>query len=205
MMRFIHIRRFADHFRRSERGIAFLEFALALPILLLLFIGVIEVSRYLIFRMKLEAAGIQALDIIGQNINVDDVALQNMIEALPPMMLPFDNMNMDVIITHAARPSHPDRTCKAVTMWKYPAGARSKISTGRYAPIETGQINLFPNDSIMAIEITADYRPVVDALFIGSLIGSLDSRVYTLGYTHVRYITFRLDPVTGKRLDPPCI
>jgi Flp pilus assembly protein TadG len=41
-------------FNKSEEGLALIEFAFAIPVLIILFIGVVELTRYVLIVQKIE-------------------------------------------------------------------------------------------------------------------------------------------------------
>ena len=191
--------------RDSQQGTALMEFALALPILLTMFIGVVEISRFVLFQSKLESVALQALDVTNQNVNVNATSLNNLFAALPAMMEPYDLSGVSIVLTQAVRPAHPTKNCKAAAAWQYPSssGSRSVEGARTFPVVDTKKIQLTPNDSVLALEITTIYRPLVDSNFMRDLIG--DFRIYHLGYARARYGAFMLHPVTGRKITVPCI
>jgi Flp pilus assembly protein TadG len=70
--------------KRSDRGTALVEFALAAPVMILLLIGLIEVGRYMYFAVKMANAaragvdyGAQSLAAAGNTAGIQNAALQD--------------------------------------------------------------------------------------------------------------------------------
>lgn len=74
----------------DKRGVAALEFALLLPILLLMYFGSAEVTRAVLASRKLTLATRALSDLLGQQAgSVDDTKLADIFAASVPVMSPF--------------------------------------------------------------------------------------------------------------------
>ena len=51
---------------RKQEGLAYLEFAITLPFLLALFLGAVEVTRYIIILEKVEKVSVTMSDLVAQ-------------------------------------------------------------------------------------------------------------------------------------------
>ena len=89
------------YFKRSESGIAALEFALILPIMVTILIGIIETSRMALFDQKLKTTTYQLADLITQNDEVSRALLTDYTNAAQKLMEPFD-FNGTIIFTSVA-------------------------------------------------------------------------------------------------------
>jgi len=199
-------RRMLSRSLRETRGTVLIETALILPLLILMFYGVVEVSRYILYREKLQSAVLQSLDVINQNTNVNAASLDHLFHAIPTMMAPYAFTNPQVLVTQVIRPSDLTKECAAVAVWHYPAenAGISKVAKREYAIADTGGIVLRANDSLMSFEVMADYTPILDTSFIRKLLGSASLRLYKVGYVHARYRAFSLHPQTGRPVRKPC-
>lgn len=183
----------------DERAAVLLEFAIALPVLLILFFGVYEISRYLLFRERLESAAIQMLDLITQGTNVDATTLDNVYSTLPPIMLPYSAENPRIIVTQIVR---PPGNCQPVSLWQFREGG-SRIAPTVGSRVDLDQIVLEPGDNVMAIEVMADYRPVINNRYTQGFIGEF--RQYVASFGHTRYGSFNIDPTTARVVTPGCV
>lgn len=189
---------------RECGGVAAVEFAMVLPLLMLMLFGIIEVSHYLLFREKLESAATQMLDIVNQGNNVDALSLDNLFSTLPDMMDPYMPGHPHVVITQIIRPVPQvvGQVCKPIAVWQYTLGS-SKIAPTMGQPAETGEIVMPAGDNVMAIEVFVDYVPFFNNAFSRSLLGGAQ-RMYTVSYEHGRYGSFNIDPNNGRAVSTPC-
>lgn len=183
----------------DQRAAVLLEFAIALPVLLLLFFGIYEISRYLLFRERLESSAIQMLDLITQSTNVDAASLDNVYATLPVMMSPYAANNPRIIVTQIVRPAG---ACQPVSLWQFRAGG-SRVAPTVGQRVDLDQIVLEPGDNVMAIEVMADYQPVIDNSYARNLIGQYQQ--YVVSFGHTRYGSFNIDPNTARAVVPNCV
>ena len=83
-------------FTRNEQGIAATEFALVLPFLLMLLMGVIEFSNVMTVERKLLNSMQTTADLIGQQTDVTNSDLTNIFTAAKLTMSPFDTTPLTV-------------------------------------------------------------------------------------------------------------
>lgn len=183
----------------DERAAVLLEFAIALPVLLILFFGVYEISRYLLFRERLESSAIQILDLITQNTNLTAGSIDAIYATLPDLMLPYTVSNSRIIITQVVR---PPGNCQPVALWQFRPGG-SIVAPAVGGRVDLDQIQLDAGDNLMTIEITGDYEPISDNSYVSGLLGSFSQ--YVQAYGHTRYGSFNIDPNSGRVPAVPCV
>jgi hypothetical protein len=191
-------------FKKSRAGAAMIEFALVLPVLVLLFLGMVETAHFLLFREKMESAASQLLDIMNQNQNLDVNSLNNLYAVVPEMMKPYPADQARTVVTQIVRPISPvpNRECSPTALWQYPQGG-SKIAPNVGGGVVLGEINMAAGDNVSTIEITMNYKPYIDNKFTRTFLGGAQN-MYTATYAHARYGSFNLDPVTRAFLTAPC-
>lgn len=81
---------------RNDRGVAAVEFALVLPVLLLILMGVIELSNVMMVERKLLNAMQSTADLIGQETDITDSELTDIFFAAQLTMNPYDTSNLTI-------------------------------------------------------------------------------------------------------------
>ncbi len=87
-------------FIRNHRGVAMAEFALMLPVLMLLTAGSFEVARYALMTQKLDRIAATLSDLIARsNVeNITETEISNIIDSALYMAQPFDIAGENMII-----------------------------------------------------------------------------------------------------------
>jgi Flp pilus assembly protein TadG len=85
-------------FWRDRRGIAAVEFALVLPVMILFSLGVAEVGRFALLTLKLQHAANTMADLASRDEELSLAAVQSMFSAMQHIVQPFDLTNDGVVI-----------------------------------------------------------------------------------------------------------
>ena len=97
--------RLFKRFRTETRGVALVEFALILPMMLTLLIGVIEVSNLTRLDRKVTNAAHTATDLVSQNSSLSEAELTDIYKAVELSLFPFDqNMIRVAIVSYVYDP-----------------------------------------------------------------------------------------------------
>jgi Flp pilus assembly protein TadG len=76
-------------FRKSQEGVAAVEFALILPLMLLIFFGVVESSMALLCRADISIMSSTAADLISQESTTNTADLSNVYAAASTVLYPY--------------------------------------------------------------------------------------------------------------------
>jgi Flp pilus assembly pilin Flp len=151
--------------RRDNRGVAAIEFALMLPMLIALLIGCLEVTFKIWSTQKAEKLAVTLSDVIAQSTAVTNSDLQALIGAVDKIMdpFPFGGDKGKIIISSIYVPQ--DETDADVN-WQcaFPASggltASSKFGAeGSIADLPDG-FTLVEKDNVIVTEIFYKYTPI---------------------------------------------
>lgn len=174
---------------RCQRGVALVEFALVLPFLLIMLIGVIEITRMMLFYQKIDNATSNAADVITR-MNFEDVPCSGPLglrtiheDTLPRMVAPYDYKgNGGALIVSAIEAEYPnpndasdDEPLRQRIAWQWNSGgyaSRLGVSGAKPAPAEWPAVfsaapnegGMFNGDRIIAVEVYYIYRPLLPGL-----------------------------------------
>lgn len=116
----------AAPFLRETGGVAVIEFALVFPVMLLLYIGIVDVSRGVIATRKLDVLARTAADLISQQSTNNTVSSQTMstiFTASSALMQPFDPTGATITLSAVAIQKKSNNTCcDALVQWSYTQG-----------------------------------------------------------------------------------
>lgn len=160
----------ATKFRSSAHGLAMIEFALVLPVLLLLFGGVIEMTRYVLAHQKVDKAANSLADFLGQQNSPGDFPLATLDAAFDKLVAPFDTAQSGFIVTGITL---NNQSVPTIT-WQHSRGAvqASKIGSGNGQTANISGIILRDNEQLVAAEVFYSHSALLDN--IGAISQSLN-------------------------------
>ncbi len=154
------LRRLLQIARRQE-GIAYLEFAIALPLLAALLMGAVEVTRYILIVQKVEKAAVTISDVVAQSQTINSAQLAQLIEAAKEVMKPYSfNSNGYVIISSVTKTG----VNAPKVNWQYAGGGswvKSSLvgvtgGTALWLPF-----TLDDKENVIIAEVFYNYTPIV--------------------------------------------
>jgi len=164
---------------RCRQGVALIEFALTLPILILLFLGAVELTRFAILHQKLDKAAGAMADFVTQANSISDSDLDAFADAVAQIMGPF-GYSGTVVFSSVLVTNTPIAPCTgsnaACISWQRAklGGDASKIgSEGGNAILPSG-FDLQDGQNIIVAEVYFDYDPLLPAT--GALIPALTAQ-----------------------------
>ena len=86
-------------FKTSEEGIAAVEFALVVPIMIALFFASVEVSNILIVDRKVTTATAAIADLIAQDVEITDAEMADIFAVGAALLAPFDSTEFSVTVS----------------------------------------------------------------------------------------------------------
>jgi hypothetical protein len=148
---------------RDRSGLAFLEFALVLPILLLLLLGGIEVSRYIQVSQKADKLAHTIVDLVAQSPTISTQDLQQIMAAARHVMEPY-NFTDDgtIIISCVGYNSNNELRVK----WQYTGGGNlvraSRIGALDGAPALPAGFTVEAKDNVIISETFFSLAPMLN-------------------------------------------
>ena len=74
----------------DRRGVALIEFGFAVPILIIMTFGTVELSRYVLLHQKLDRIAMTLADLIAQSEELAETDINNIFDAVSHIGQPFD-------------------------------------------------------------------------------------------------------------------
>jgi Flp pilus assembly protein TadG len=139
-------------FRRAHSGIAAVEFAMILPVMLVLVLGAVEVTSALICKTDVSNTASTAADLIAQESSVDTADMTNVFAALSALNYPFPTSGLKVVITSVI----DDGKGGGKVDWSQ-ANTGSARTTNSSVTVPAGLITT--GGSVILAEVTYSYTP----------------------------------------------
>lgn len=148
-------------FRKDEEGIAYVEFALALPLLIALFMGAVELTRYIIIVQKVEKATTTLSDVVAQSQTITTAQLNQLVEAAREVVQPYSfEQNGYVIISSVTRtgvqPPRVNWQYEGGGSWIQPSQVGIAGATADWVPFD-----MTDKENIIIAEVYYNYTPIV--------------------------------------------
>jgi Flp pilus assembly protein TadG len=158
----------------NESGLAAVEFALLLPVMLVLFFGIVEVSLALAARADVTNVASTGADLIAQESSVASSDMSNVWSAMNAILYPYNTSVAKMTMTSIAY----DTTSKSLTAGKV-AWSCTKNGTARTAgatvTLPSGLMTA--NGSVIMSEITYSYSSPTTQIITAPL--SMTNTFYT--------------------------
>lgn len=85
--------------RRNEDGVAIVEFALILPLLILALLGSVDVTRAMMADRKLSTMASSVGDLVAREERMQEGTMNEIFDAVAPLMTPFNAGLADIRVT----------------------------------------------------------------------------------------------------------
>lgn len=151
-------------FIKRNDGVALIEFSIVLPFLLILFLGMIELSNYTLQNQKLDKVASSMADFVTQSQTISTSDLQAFGLAVPQIMKPY-NFKGTVIFTSASNSPEAAGSCKERTCinWQYRilGNDASRLGNAISNIALPGNYTILPNQNIIIAEAFLHYEPIL--------------------------------------------
>jgi Flp pilus assembly protein TadG len=149
--------------RHRDEGIAAVEFAFTLPVLIALCLGGFEVSSYAMLNIKLQHAANAMAELATMDEQLPATTLDGMFAAVTQIVAPFPFGNRGTAIVTGVGATAAG--APPVVNWqRVGAGTLTAISTvgapGGAATVPN-DLPVTPLDSLVVAEVVYDYRPIL--------------------------------------------
>jgi len=155
--------------RNDERGVALVEFACVLPVLLLMYLGGYQVMDALSCNRKVTITARAVADLTTQNAGVTNSSVATILSAATEIMAPYKATNALVRVTELQTDSKGNTT----VFWSQDNRGSGLAQTTAYALPTNIKVN---GSCIIISEVFYSYTPPVTFGIVGPL--SLSDKIY---------------------------
>jgi Flp pilus assembly protein TadG len=163
------IKRRIGGFAQDNEGLAAVEFALLVPLMLSLWLGAVELSQGIAADRKVTLTARTISDLVSQVSSINNSDMTNSLNAAAAVMAPYSSSNLKVTVSSITI----DANGKATVAWSDTLNgtARAKGSAVTLAAALT-----VPNTSLIWSEVQYAYTPTIGYVVTGSL--TLKDQIY---------------------------
>lgn len=169
--------------RRDRRGAVLIEFAFAVPILVLILIGCYEATRYVFIHQKLDRIATAMANLVARADGISSAQIDDLFDAAQQLAEPYDlAANGRLVVSSVYRPEDDD----ARLAWQWtspgPLSVTSHIGVdGGVATLPTGLI-VRTGENVIVAEVWFRYHPLFGSFMFG------DSELYHAAFNRPRII-----------------
>lgn len=148
--------RSARGFLNEGRGTAAIEFAIIVPLMIVLYVGAAEIGNTLTVSRRADEVVYTAADLVAQEKTISGNKIADYVQAAGSILAPYSTNNLTVVLTSVVADDR-NRPKVAWSCGYYGGQARS---TGSNFPVPDGLTE--KNSSVIVAEITYRYDPMID-------------------------------------------
>lgn len=142
-------------FAQDRRGVAAVEFALSLPIMLILMIGSAETTEALNYKRKVNQVAISVADLVAQAETVSKADMSDIMFASSLIMEPYSASNLKVIVASIEFNAKGD----AKVAWSINESGGTPWTKGSKPPISIPSGLNNPNTTMIVGQTNGQYIP----------------------------------------------
>ena len=149
------------NFRRDEKGVSALEFALIAPLLALFYVGCVELSTTLIADRKVTTAASSMGDLVARESSIDNCQIDDVFEAVRLAFQPYSDtqarLRVSSIVPDAGDPN------TTLVDWSYSNANWTDRAAGSSVTLPAGI--MATDGSIIMAEVEYTYSPPFNQIF----------------------------------------
>jgi Flp pilus assembly protein TadG len=158
-------------FRQDRQGVAIVEFAVALPVMLIAYLGTVDVTQMVMASRKITQLTSALADLTARAQTVAPADISNIFDAAQMILTPFSSTPAKMIISNIVIDSNgAARVC-----W---SSQRNSVALARGAAITIPPALRVPNTSIIMAQASYDYTPIAGYVITG-VVTLGDDPIYT--------------------------
>ncbi|MCZ7660468.1 MAG: pilus assembly protein [Xanthobacteraceae bacterium] len=153
-------------FRADTRGVSAVEFAMVLPLMVILFVGVVQVSELASLKRKTTLVARAVADLVSQLQQIDQAEMNNVMAAGTAVVAPYNTSKLKIRVTSVKI----DGNKNATVVWSKVNGSSSDWSASSAgSPVALDAALKVPNTHLILGEARYSYNPSVGYGLTGAL------------------------------------
>jgi Flp pilus assembly protein TadG len=149
------------HFCRNRDGVALVEFAMALPVMLVAYVGMVEVVQLVMINRKVTQLTSALSDLTARVQSVSPADVENIFNAAQTVLMPYDYSKATMVIANVVI----DATGVAKVCW---SNQRNGTAPARGTTVIVPDSVRIPNTSVIMARASYKYTPAIGYVLTGS-------------------------------------
>ena len=162
-------------FRRDRRGIAAIEFALVVPLMLAMYLGTIEISAAVSINRKVSRLASTVADLVTQQTEVAKTDLNGIMEIGSALLFPYESDKPVITIVAIDVESSYPKGGKVVWSRRDNKGTFDRGGYDKNDDIDVPKDLRIDGSFLIRVDASLDYIPIVHWL-IGDTVGKVNTK-----------------------------
>ncbi|MEJ2118171.1 MAG: pilus assembly protein [Alphaproteobacteria bacterium] len=159
----LHIQTALSRFGRDQRGVSLFEFALTFPILIILFLGMVEFGEAFSINRRVTDAAATASDLVAQYPMITSADLADIALVTDELIKPYSTTPFGMVITSVVADEYNNTTVG----WSYATGTGATArAVGSAVTLPTGLTEA--GTSVIMVETSYQFSPTVGLFLLGT-------------------------------------
>lgn len=154
----------ARDFAGAREGIAILEFALILPVLMLLYFGTVELTNLMRNARKVDMLSRTIGDLVGQRTQLTSAEMADIFRSAGIVLSPFGSDGLQMSVSAVGVLSNQDAGPLQVCSSAAAANSTIRI-TGQVAPVSNADSQQAAGSRMLLVEIVLPYKSITGDAF----------------------------------------
>jgi Flp pilus assembly protein TadG len=178
--------------KSDKQGMAAIEFAMIVPIMLALFIGSIEFSQAITVDRRITQIASSTADLVAREKTITDAQLTSITDIAKVLMQPYSTTPLRITLTSVGANIGNASTTKVCWSHNFQGGAATYTKGSTYT-LPTGIVDA--GGSVVIAEVSYDYTPLIFAYYMPGVTTLKDKF----------YLKPRVSAQIQKDPDPICV
>lgn len=171
-MQLFCVRARLKHMCVGNSGLAIMEFAIVLPVLILLFFGVVDVTRYILVVQKTEKLAHSVANVTAQSATISKATLNQVLDASSDIMNPFPmGANGHILVSSLYKTAGASN---ATVSWRYEGGGTltgaSRLGAVGATPTMPTGFTFVDRENVIAAEVYYRFSPLLPNKWFGTTV-----------------------------------
>lgn len=161
-----------SQFGNGQSGVASIEFAMVVPLMVMMFVGTVELSQAITVDRRVNQVASSTADLIARTKTTTVSDLNGTMDVIDELMKPYSHTPLKLTITNVIA-STSDET-NTVVCWSHNyQGGVGNYSQGSSFTLPTGVVE--KGESVLVAEISYTYTPLIFSYFITGAVDFTDT------------------------------
>ncbi len=152
----------ARTFARCRSGIAAVEFGLIVPIMLMMFIGTVELSQAITVDRRVSQVASSTADLVARQKAVTTTSMAGYMTVIGQLMAPYSATPMKVTVANVYATIAAPTTYLVCWVYQHNTGANTSLTAGGAYPTAQMPAGIVQGGtSVVVVEVSYNYAPLV--------------------------------------------